>query len=219
MSENQGQMLKVKNLTFQGRGPYSFMINGGECVGLAGASGAGKTLLLRALTDLDPRGGQISLGAFDVETMEAPAWRKKVAMLPAESYWWHDRVADHFADFLQVDENLLSSIGFDYRVGEWQVSRLSTGEKQRLAIVRLLANQPGCLLLDEPTASLDPANVDRVEVLLKSYCTVQQIPMLWVSHDPEQLERLAGRRLFMEHSGRLILQGGLAYGCQAAVNL
>lgn len=198
--------LEVRDLCFHERGPYAFRINGGECVGLQGASGAGKSLLLRALADLDPRSGSLLLGGVDADTLAAPQWRRLVGLLPAESGWWLDDVAAHFSDFAAVDETLLAALGFERSVGDWQVSRLSTGERQRMAIVRLLHNHPGCLLLDEPTASLDHAMVARAERLLLDYAAEQQAPMLWVSHDPAQLDRVCHRRMTMERGGHLLVE-------------
>jgi len=200
--------LEISNLCFHNRGPYSFRIAGGECVGLAGASGAGKSLLLRAVADLDPRTGVMQLDDVNADAVTAPQWRRLVGLLPAESGWWLDRVGDHFADFAAIDEQALAAVGFDRSVQDWQVSRLSTGERQRLAIVRLLANEPQCLLLDEPTASLDHYSVARVEELLRDYSANHQAPMLWVSHDPAQLERVSLRRLRMESAGLLVDAGG-----------
>lgn len=200
--------LEISNLCFQNRGPYSFRIGAGECVGLQGASGAGKSLLLRAIADLDPRTGTLRLGDLDADAVAAPVWRRTVGMLPAESGWWLDLVGDHFADFDGIDEQHLAAAGFDRSVQDWQVSRLSTGEKQRLAVVRLLDNQPRCLLLDEPTASLDQQSVARIEELLLTYGTRHQAPLLWVSHDPAQLARVSRHRLFMESNGLLVETGG-----------
>lgn len=199
--------LEVTNLCFQQRGPYSFRIEGGECVGLQGASGAGKSLLLRAIADLNPRTGSMQLGTVNADAVEAPAWRRLVGLLPAESGWWLDRVGDHFADFEAIDEDTLATIGFDRSVRNWQISRLSTGEKQRLAVVRLLQNQPQCLLLDEPTASLDQCSVTRVEELLVTYGRAHAAPILWVSHDPAQLGRVSHHRFLMESDGRLVDTG------------
>jgi ABC-type iron transport system FetAB ATPase subunit len=84
-------------------------------------------------------------------------------------------------------------LGFDTDVLNWEVSRLSTGEKQRLALLRLLTNQPRALLLDEPTASLDAQGVTRVETMLGNYQQQHQVPLLWVSHDADQVERVAHR--------------------------
>lgn len=196
--------LEIKNLCFQGRGPYSFRIEAGESVGLSGASGAGKSLLLRAIADLDPRTGSLQLGDINADAVTAPVWRRTVGLLPAESGWWLDQVADHFTDFNTVDESLLAAVGFDRSVQDWPISRLSTGERQRLAIVRLLHQQPCCLLLDEPTASLDQGLVARVEDLLLTYSRTHDAPILWISHDPAQLARVSSHCLFMASGGLLI---------------
>lgn len=199
--------LEISHLSFQNRGPYSFSIAGGECVGLHGASGAGKSLLLRAIADLIPRTGDMRVGDVAADSVTAPVWRRTVGLLPAESGWWLDTVGEHFADFAAISEAMLAAIGFDGSVGGWQVSRLSTGEKQRLAIVRLLQNQPQCLLLDEPTASLDQIAVGRVEELLLQYGKAHSAPLLWVSHDPSQLERVSRRHFQMMADGQLIAAG------------
>jgi ABC-type iron transport system FetAB ATPase subunit len=204
--------LQLSNLIFQGRGPYSFQINPGHVAGLQGASGAGKTLLLRAIADLDPNQGQVRLGDIICSRVPAPQWRKTVAMLPAESFWWFDMVGDHFqVSSRRVNENL-QQLGFEPDVLNWEVSRLSTGEKQRLAIVRLLQNRPRALLLDEPTASLDAANIDRTETMLVEYCRQEQVPLLWVSHDPGQLERVADMEFFLENDGTLKVIRGEQHG-------
>jgi len=200
--------LEIKKLTFRDRGPYSLTIDGGECVGLQGASGSGKTLFLRAVADIDPHGGSLHLDQMTCAEVPAPEWRKSVALLPAESSWWQDSVEEHFQDFSTLPSNNLRQLGFDIEVGGWQVSRLSTGEKQRLAILRLLENQPHALLLDEPTASLDAANISKVEQLLLDYGRTNNAPLLWVSHDPEQLARVADRRLFIHTDGSLASEEG-----------
>jgi ABC-type iron transport system FetAB ATPase subunit len=183
--------LRIESVRFQGRGPYDLAIGTGECVCLSGPSGAGKTLLLRSIADLDPHEGQVLLDDADSLSIEAPAWRTAVGLLPAESQWWFDTVAPHFS---RVDPLELESLGFGPEVLEWEVSRLSTGEKQRLALLRLLAHRPRALLLDEPTAALDPSNVEQVEALLRDYRRELQAPVLWVSHDPAQARRVSDRR-------------------------
>ena len=193
--------LCVDALSFRDRGPYTLHIDGGACVGLLGASGAGKSLLLRAIADLDPHDGRLLLDDMDCEQVPAPLWRRQVALLPAESGWWHDRVDEHFQDFAGLDPAALARLGFTPEVGSWQVSRLSTGEKQRLAILRMLENQPRAMLLDEPTASLDAANVTAVEEMLLAYGREKPAAMLWVSHDPDQLARVADEVQYMDNTG------------------
>lgn len=162
----------------------------GECVCLSGDSGAGKSLLLRALADMEPHAGQVLLDGVACTAVAPTQWRRSVALLTAESAWWHDRVGEHFS---RVDESLLTELGFDNKVMTAELHRLSTGERQRLALVRLLAGQPQVLLLDEPTASLDPQNTRRVEHILTRYRETQHAAVLWVSHDPEQIRRVAQR--------------------------
>ncbi len=172
--------------------PVSFTLQAGECVGLSGPSGEGKSLLLRAIADLIPHSGQVTLDGEDCNHINPAQWRRRVGLLLAESHWWSDRVGDHFSG---PDMGMVMALGFDKAVFDWQVSRCSSGEKQRLALLRLLANQPQVLLLDEPTASLDPDSVGRVEALLEKYRHEQEAPVLWVSHDPLQLARVADRQL------------------------
>jgi ABC-type iron transport system FetAB ATPase subunit len=180
----------------------SLSLLGGECIVLTGPSGAGKTLLLRALADMDPADGEVRLDGVQRNELSGPEWRRQVGLLPAESHWWAERVGEHFAHAPSDD---LSKLGFNVDVLNWQISRLSSGERQRLAIARLLTNRPRVLLLDEPTANLDPDNTSRVESLLKNYAQQCRAGMLWVSHDAEQAARVADR-IFRIADGRLLLE-------------
>lgn len=180
-------------------GPLSLTVQD-ECVCLSGPSGAGKTLLLRAIVDLDPHQGQVFLDEVECNDFNASDWRRRVGLLPAESQWWRDRVGEHFAE---LDQDLLIRLNFDADVLHWQVNRLSSGERQRLALVRMLCLRPQVLLLDEPTASLDPDNVRCVEEVIAHYRHRTGAAVLWVSHDPEQIQRVAARSYFIEQ-GKLL---------------
>ena len=190
--------LTVKSLRTQYVGPLDLAIAPGECVCLSGASGSGKSLTLRAIADLDPHEGELYLDDSLSTQMTAPEWRKQVGLLPAESQWWAETVSEHFNNGKKYVEKL----GFGRDVFGWAVSRLSTGEKQRLALARLLGNRPAVLLLDEPTASLDRPNIGSVEMLIADYRERHQAAVLWVSHDPEQISRIASRHYRIEN-GRL----------------
>jgi ABC-type iron transport system FetAB ATPase subunit len=179
-------------------GPISWEINRGSCVSLAGASGSGKSLLLRAIADLDPHDGEVSLDGQSVLSMSGHQWRQRVGLLPAEPFWWADRVGDHFA---AADVVPLAALGLPPQSLEWTVSRCSTGERQRLAVARLLQNRPEVLLLDEPTAALDAQSVERVEALLEQYRREHQAVVIWVSHDPAQRRRVAQRHYAIQGSG------------------
>jgi ABC-type iron transport system FetAB ATPase subunit len=170
----------------------------GTIVTLSGTSGIGKTLFLRAIIDLDLNEGEVQLGESHRNATPAPAWRRLVGFLPAESSWWHDSVGEHFDDGQRAP---LESLGLEQTCLDWQVSRLSSGERQRLALARLLAQRPKALLLDEPTANLDNANSERVEVLIRQYCSEEQVPVVWVSHDRTQCQRIGQRHLELDRTG------------------
>jgi len=192
--------LKIAGLRFRNIGPIHIDVGPSECVSLTGPSGSGKTLMLRALADLDPHEGDVFLDDVECAGIPAPAWRRQVAMLPSEGLWWFDTVGEHFS---VIDEGRLAMLGFEKDVTAWQVSRLSTGERQRLALARLLCNEPKALLLDEPTASLDSANRSLVERLISVYMKESGAPVIWVSHDPEQAGRVASRH-FIINKGILV---------------
>lgn len=194
--------LLIRALKIAHVGPIDLQVEGAELVCLSGASGAGKSLLLRAIADILVHEGDMRLNGVSATGMPAPQWRQQVGMLPAESRWWYDSIAGHVA---AKDISLLEELGFSEETLNWQVARCSTGEKQRLALYRLLVNQPVCLLLDEPTASLDPENTQRVEKAVNHYRTQHQAPVIWVSHNPEQIKRLADRHYVIK-DGQLELQ-------------
>ena len=190
--------LRIEDVGTEYFEPVTLEVAAGECVVISGVSGTGKTLLLRAIADLDRHVGQIWLGNESCDAIPAPQWRHQVGLLAAESAWWADSVKEHLPE---INEQHLVALGFTAEVGDWSVSRLSTGEKQRLALVRILSNRPQFLLLDEPTANLDPDSVTRVEELLLKYREQEHAGLVWVSHDIAQIERIADRHFRLTDTG------------------
>ena len=171
----------------------SLTVRAGEVVCLSGASGSGKSRLLRAVADLEPRQGRVYLDNTEQASVPAHDWRRQVMMVPADSQWWFDEVAAHFPKGSQ--EPMPEALGFPPEVMHWTISRLSSGERQRLALWRALAGQPRVLLLDEPTANLDHDMSLAVENWLLSEIRKQEMPVLWVAHDQAQIQRVADRHL------------------------
>ena len=190
---------EVKELSYGGFGPVSFALQTGERIGVTGPSGCGKTRLLRALADLDAWEGEVRLDGQAPQAVAASAWRRRVAYLPAESQWWHDVVGAHFAAAPAAED--LEALGLDAAVLAWPVARLSSGEKQRLGLLRTLANRPAVLLLDEPTAHLDAARALAFEALVAGRGARDGMMAVWVAHDPEQLRRVAARGYRMAAGG------------------
>lgn len=187
-------MLEIAELGTRQVGPITVNVAGGECIAVLGPSGSGKSLLLRAIADLDPNAGRVALNGQAREEMPAYQWRRKVSFVPAETGWWADRVIDHFAGRDDVGE-FLTGLKLPDAM-EWEVSRLSTGERHRLAIVRALQTKPSVLLLDEPTASLDAEMTKAVEELIKQQLA-RDVCVLMVTHDEEQASRIASRSIRM----------------------
>ncbi|MFV0438632.1 MAG: ATP-binding cassette domain-containing protein [Desulfopila sp.] len=100
----------------------------------------------------------------------------------------------------------LGRLGFAEDVLGWQVSRLSSGERQRLAFVRALLPRPKVLLLDEPSSALDEVCTGLLETLVGEMRHSRQLTVLWVSHDQAQLARVADR-IFTVEAHRLLLKG------------
>jgi len=196
----EANSLDVKRLTRSHLTVEPFTLAGGECLVVTGPSGAGKTLLLRAIADLDPNEGEVHLDGEPRDALPAPLWRRRVTYVAADSGWWDDRVGAHFVDQEQVAA-LAPKLGLAADCCEWPVSRLSTGERQRLALMRALVQMPRALLLDEPTSGLDRDAAAAVEAILKSELA-RGTTIVMVSHDPAQAERLATRRLRVE-AGRV----------------
>ncbi|MBC8158803.1 MAG: ATP-binding cassette domain-containing protein, partial [Alphaproteobacteria bacterium] len=165
-------MLEISNLRGPHLGPVDLTLDAGECVAISGPSGAGKSLLLRAIADLDPSEGSVVLDGMMRESIPAPQWRSRVGYLPAESGWWAERVGDHFLDAANATvQSLLERLSLPGKSLDWEVGRLSTGEKQRLSLVRLLERGPRVLLLDEPTSALDDETRASVEAIIGERCT------------------------------------------------
>lgn len=193
-------LLRLDRFTLTTGGHATLDLAAGECVCLSGPSGIGKTLLLRALADLDPHAGGIWLEGQPQETISPIQWRKTVAYLAAESRWWGDAVAEHFPTPLPPE--ILAELLLPAEAMQWPVNRLSSGERQRLALLRLLhLNQPRVLLLDEPTANLDPETALLAEGLIQRYGRERPAAILWVSHDPRQIRRVGQRRFCMTEQG------------------
>jgi putative ABC transport system ATP-binding protein len=191
--------LTARNLRNAIVGPFDLHVAAGECLSVVGPSGAGKTLLLRMLADLDPSDGEVSFEGRTRTSWSGPAWRRMVGYLPAEPGWWAERTADHF-EKLDDARAIAEALGIAPSLFDSEVMRLSTGERQRLALVRALSVEPRVLLLDEPTAALDAESVGRVETLLQQRMQ-DGLAIVLVTHDEALAARL-GRAQLRISNGR-----------------
>lgn len=180
--------------------PVSLELAAGECAAIMGPSGSGKSLLLRQVADLDPGHGECELAGRPRSRMRGFEWRRQVMYCQAEAGWWDDHVAPHFEDRPKAAA-IMGRLGLAEEKLDALVNELSTGERQRLGLVRALALEPRVLLLDEPTAALDLAGTEQVEQELRRYLD-GGATILMVTHSADQARRMARRSWRMEQ-GRL----------------
>ncbi|MFA0811529.1 ABC transporter ATP-binding protein [Microbulbifer epialgicus] len=180
--------LKIKDLSIGTLRKTNFTLQSGRITCISGPSGSGKSRLLRAIADLESHTGDIFLGNKPQGTYPAHKWRRQVMMIPAQSAWWEDTVGEHFLTPMPA---ALKALGFPEDAARWQVNRLSSGEKQRLALIRAVSYKPQVLLLDEPTANLDADSTQMVELWLTGLIKKYQLPTIWVAHSYMQIQRVA----------------------------
>ena len=196
------RMLVITNLRGAFIGPLDLTVETGTCAAITGPSGAGKSLFLRMVADLDCNEGSVRLGDVSRDRLPAPDWRRRAIHVAAEAAWWADRVDAHFsAAERAVAAPLADRLRLPPDAFDRAVRTLSTGERQRLSLVRALSRRPDCLLLDEPTSALDPLAVEAVEALLRDEMARGLILVL-VSHDEAQARRLGTTRYTLA-AGRL----------------
>lgn len=182
-------LLEAQGLVGRPGGPFNLKLEEGGCVVISGPSGVGKSLLLRMLADLDPNEGDVFLRGQKRSSMPAPDWRAQVMYVAAESGWWAEDVRAHMS---APDEAalLMEQMNLRAELLDAPVSQLSTGERQRMALIRAIIRKPALLLLDEPSAALDPDSTSRLEALIHGQQR-QGMGFIVVSHDPAQAARLA----------------------------
>jgi len=196
-SAQNNPRLQVRSLQSPLAGPFSFDLAAGECLTISGPSGAGKSLLLRMLCDLDPNTGEALLNGVPRASMPAPAWRAAVVYQPAEAAWWLPTAGEHFTPGqMPRVQALLPQLNLSPALLESEITRLSTGERQRMALIRSLACAPQVLLLDEPTAALDPEAVAATEMLLKKELAAG-LSLILVTHSQAQANTLGHRSMTM----------------------
>lgn len=176
----------------------SFSVEQGELLALVGPSGAGKSSLLRMLNRLDdPTEGEIyfldrPFGAWPVREL-----RRRIGLVMQGGIMLPGSVADNVCAGPQLHrrscegERLLDWVGLPRSAWSRGADELSGGERQRVALARALANDPDVLLLDEPTASLDPRSRQEIGRLIREglpAVRTRPLTTLWVTHFMEEAE-------------------------------
>ena len=207
LRKHYGELLAVDGVSFE--------VAPGEIVGLLGPNGAGKTTIINTvLAVLAPSSGTIRIGNFDVLRQRSPALA-------------HTNFAAVYASLpgnLTVQQNL-RFFGLIYRVRDLgrrieellvqftlttlrdtKCGVLSSGELTRVSLAKALLNRPRLLLLDEPTASLDPVAARDTRSAIRKLVHETHCGVLWTSHNMYEVEEVCDRVLFLSH-GRILLAG------------
>lgn len=186
----------------------SFSIKSGEILGLLGPNGAGKTTTIHMMLGLTrPSSGQIGIFGKDlekhrVEVLQRCNFASAYAYLP-----WNLRVWENLFVFAEIYGVKKRKEKMEYLLELFEIAHLrqhitgtlSAGEQTRLNLCKALLNDPEVLLLDEPTASLDPDLADKVRKILRQLQQERSITVLATSHNMLDVSELCDRILFMQH--------------------
>lgn len=193
----------------------SFTVARGEIVGLLGPNGAGKTTTISMLLGvLAPSSGQVRIHGHDVVTQRSAAlaatnFAAVYAPLPGNLTVLQNlrvfgmlyKVSDLSARIAEV----LAAFDLE-RFRDTKCGVLSSGEQTRVALAKAMLNRPELLLLDEPTASLDPASAQEIRARIKEFAASGTGGVLWTSHNMQEVEAVCDRVLFLSR-GRILLEG------------
>jgi len=193
----------------------SFDVHRREVVGLLGPNGAGKTTTINMILGvLSPTAGRVCIGGIDLARQRARALAQANFSAVYASLPGNLTVAQNLRFFglvygipelgRRVGE-LLRQFDLD-RLRDTKCGLLSSGEQTRVALAKAVLNRPRLLLLDEPTASLDPAAAQTIRARIRSLANETGCGILWTSHNMYEVEEVCDRVLFLSR-GRILLEG------------
>jgi putative ABC transport system ATP-binding protein len=190
-------------------------LRAGDRVGLVGPTGCGKSSLLRAITKLDRcDSGEVLYRGESICKDAVPAFRRRVIYLPQRSAFVAGTVRENLERPFQLEasesqfdperaEHWLNDLANAHGILDQSAESLSGGQQQIVALVRAIALEPQVLLLDEPTAALDPELTARFEQRVMSWqeeCGDEpdaKHALVWTSHDADQIRRMTTRTVQM----------------------
>ena len=214
-------MVDVQNITFSyGRGGpatldhVSFRLEDGQCMAILGNNGAGKSTLLKCIDRIHrAREGAVLVDGEDVFAMSGRQMAQKIAYVPQNAASMQMTVFDAVLlgrkpyiqwDATAEDRAIVTRILRQMELEDYalrNVSELSGGEAQKVALARALAQEPRLLLLDEPTSNLDPHNQHEVLQLVRAVARERKICVILIIHDLNLAVRYCDRFLFLKNAG------------------
>ena len=194
---------------------FSFQLRRGEVLGLLGANGAGKTTAMNCLLGLTlPTSGDLSafglpLHQNRIAILKRANFSSAYTALPGNLLVWQNLAV--FARIYGVPDpknkiaELMEMLEISH-LGKRVTGQLSAGESTRVNLVKAFLNDPELLMLDEPTASLDPDIADKVRKVVQRVRTERDIGILYTSHNMRDIEEVCDRVIFL-HKGKIVCEG------------
>jgi ABC-2 type transport system ATP-binding protein len=207
LSKSYGEVQAVDRVSFE--------VAPGEIVGLLGPNGAGKTTIINSvLAVLAPSSGSIRIGDFDLARQRALALADTNFAAVYASLPGNLTVVQNLRFFgliyrVRSLRRRIEELLAQFNLGSLKDTKcgvLSSGELTRVALAKALLNRPRLLLLDEPTASLDPAAARDIRAAIRALARDGDCGVLWTSHNMYEVEEVCDRALFLSH-GRILLAG------------
>ena len=207
LRKSYGKTLAVDELTFS--------TAAGEIVGLLGPNGAGKTTTINMILGvLEPSGGRIQIEQHTLATHRREALLRTnfaAVYAPLPGNLTVEQNLRFFAMLYGVAsiQSRIDTLLEQFDLGRFRQTKtgvLSSGEQTRVCLAKAMLNSPRLLLLDEPTASLDPATARDVRAKIRSLATDGRVSVLWTSHNMYEVEAVCDRVLFLSR-GRVLLEG------------
>jgi len=210
-------VLEVKNLKkVYGKATavdgISFEVNEGEIVGLLGPNGAGKSTTIQMLLSLiEPTEGSITIFGKDLgerrnEILQNMNFATSYSMLPHNLTPYENLKVFGLLYGVKNWKEKANALLEEFQLGDFRKSRtggLSSGEQMRLVLAKAFLNDPKLLLLDEPTASLDPAVAKSLRQKIHDKMQKNDGTILWTSHNMREIEAMCDRVIFLAH-GKIV---------------
>jgi len=207
LRKSYGNTLAVDDLTFS-TAP-------GEIVGLLGPNGAGKTTTINMILGvLEPSAGRIEIERHNLATDRRQALLRTnfaAVYAPLPGNLTVEQNLKFFAMLYGVAsiKSRIDTLLEEFDLGKFRRTKcgvLSSGEQTRVCLAKAMLNAPRLLLLDEPTASLDPATAREVRAKIRGVATDRKVSVLWTSHNMYEVEAVCDRVLFLSR-GKVLLEG------------
>lgn len=193
----------------------NFHVRQNEIVGLLGTNGAGKTTTINMILGvLEPTSGEILIGPYNIRTSHTEAlnltnFAAVYAPLPGNLTVYQNL---NFFSLIYKVKNRRKRI--DELIEQFDLKKfintrcglLSSGEQTRVSLAKAMLNHPKLLLLDEPTASLDPSTAQSIRQTIKNFTRGNSVGVLWTSHNMHEVEEVCDRVLFL-YKGSIIMEG------------